>query len=72
MRSFLLVLLLAFAGGCYRPGGGGTTHHPPEEFRSGQPTDLKLTFAVWGAGSGRLDRRYTNVVCIYQISPTGP
>jgi len=71
MRSFLFVLLFALLGGCYRPGGGGTTHHPPEEIRSGQPTDLKLTFTVWGAGTGRLDRRYTDVVCIYQINQTG-
>ena len=72
VRLLLLILLLAISGGCYRPGGGGTTHHPPGEIRSGQSTDLKLTFGVWGAGTGRLDRRYTDVVCIYQINPTGP
>lgn len=66
-----LLLILVLFSGCYRPGGGGTTHNPPTEIVIGQPTELKVTFAVWGAGSGRLDHRYTDVVCNYRINESG-
>lgn len=75
MRTFMslsVVFLLTFLAGCVRPGGGGTIHHPPAEIRRDEPTDLRLTFSVWGAGSGGLDRRYTKVVCLYQVNETGP
>jgi hypothetical protein len=65
---FLLVCTLL--GGCLA-GGGGLTHLPPDHFSSGQPTELKLAFSVWGAGSGRLDRRYTDVICLYQVNDSG-
>jgi hypothetical protein len=57
--------------GCFQPGGGGTVHIPPDGILSNQPTQLKITFSVWGAGSGRLDHRYTDVICLYRINESG-
>ncbi len=68
MKPLTFLLLLFFLAGCYRPGGGGTVHNPPDGIVSNHPTDLAVAFSVWGAGSGRLDRRYTDVVCQYQIN----
>ena len=69
LPSLLLIILLLI--GCYRPGGGGTVHLPPDGILSNQPTELKITFSVWGAGSGRLDHRYTDVSCVYRVNESG-
>jgi len=71
MRLLFLFIFIGLFTGCYRPGGGGTGHHPPDGISSNQPTELKLTFSVWGAGSGRLDKRYTDVICFYRINESG-
>lgn len=71
MKALSLLFVLVLITGCYQPGGGGTVHLPPESFSSNQPTELKITFSVWGAGSGRLDRRYTDVTCLYRINESG-
>ena len=71
---FLLLTLVLFSGcvpsGC-APSGGGTVHTPPDEIVSNQPTELKITFSVWGPRSGRLDHRYTDVTCIYWVHKSG-
>lgn len=71
MKLSSLLLVSVLLSGCYRPGGGGTVHIHPDEILSNQPTELKISFSVWGAGSGRLDRRYTDVACIYRINESG-
>lgn len=50
------------------PGGGGTVHIPPDGISSEVATPLTISFSTWGAGSGRLDQRYTGVVCWYRIN----
>lgn len=72
MKNLALLLLLFVSAGCYRPGGGGTVHIPPDAILINQPTELRVTFSVWGAGSGRLDKRYTEVRCLYQINASEP
>jgi hypothetical protein len=64
MRYLLLVSSLIFAVGC--AGGGGSVHNPPDHIVAGQPTTLKLSFSVWGAGSGDLAKRYTKILCHYR------
>jgi hypothetical protein len=65
MKLMILGILVTLLTGC--PGGGGTVHIPPPIIVSDSFTELKVTFSVWGAGSGKLNKRYTNVVCIYHI-----
>ena len=69
MRYLPLVFVLMFAGGC--AGGGGSVHHPPDHIVAGQPTTLKLSFSVWGSGSGDLAKRYTKILCHYRKSGEG-
>lgn len=47
-------------------GGGGSTHAPPEAIAYDQPTPLELELSVWGAGSGEITKRYTEVRCHYK------
>lgn len=68
VASLIFPLGLLLCSGCYQPGGGGTTHIPPKKIESNQATELSLTFTVWGAGSGRLDHRYTDVFCFYRVN----
>jgi len=72
MRRLIFIFTIIFLfTGCYRPGGGGTAHHPPDGISSNRPTELKLSFSVWGAGSGNLAKRYTEVICLYRINDSG-
>ena len=71
MKLVYIFMIIGLFAGCYRPGGGGTGHNPPDGISNNQPTELKLTFSVWGAGSGRLDQRYTDVFCFYRIGESG-
>ena len=71
MKQLNLLLILFLFSGCFQPGGGHTRHLPPDNILSNQSTELKITFSVWGSGSGRLDDRYTNVTCLYQINASG-
>src|SRR5215470_20294032 len=64
MRYLTLTLSAILLVGC--AGGGGSVHNPPDQIIAGEATKLKLTFSVWGAGSGDLSRRYTEVVCHYR------
>jgi hypothetical protein len=66
MRYLLLAFSLIFTVGC--AGGGGSVHNPPDHIVAGQPTTLKLSFSVWGAGSGDLAKRYTKILCHYRKS----
>jgi hypothetical protein len=68
MKTLTTLLLLFLFAGCYQPSGGGMVHKPPDGIERNQPTDLIVGFSVWGAGSGRLDKRYTDVICIYRIN----
>ena len=61
----LLVPALFLLGSC--AGGGGSVHVPPESIHAGKPTTLTVSFTVWGAGFGRLSRRYTDIRCHYRI-----
>ncbi|MBI5385302.1 MAG: hypothetical protein HZA90_11530 [Verrucomicrobia bacterium] len=66
MRYAIVLAALIFTGGCFRPGGGHAGHTPPERIVAGEPTILKMEFSVWGAGSGDLSKRYTQIVCHYR------
>ena len=48
-------------------GGGGSTHIPPKTILIGQPTSLILELNAWGAGSGKLSKRYTDIQCHYRV-----
>ena len=69
MRTVIAIAILSLlTTGCFQPGGGGSAHHPPPQIISGEPTTLKLTFSAWGAGSGNLSKRYTQIRCHYRQS----
>ena len=68
MRLALLFAALVLVGGCFRPGGGHSGHTPPERLLAGEATILMMEFSVWGAGSGNLSKRYTEIVCHYRLS----
>jgi hypothetical protein len=64
----LVCLALSSCGGL--AGGGSTYHTPPKSIHVGQPTTLSMELKVWGAGSGKLSNRYTNIQCHYRIVGT--
>jgi hypothetical protein len=64
-KAILTVCLLLI--GC--AGGGGSIHNPPQSLRYGTPTELKLEVSVWGAGSGKIIKRYKDVTCHYRPEP---
>jgi len=47
-------------------GGGGSKHAPPDVIEYSQSTPLQLELSVWGAGSGKMTERYTEVRCHYK------
>jgi hypothetical protein len=51
-------------------GGGGSVHIPPKSIRVGQPTTLTMELTSWGAGSGKLSKRYTEIQCHFRIAGT--
>src|SRR5581483_8266855 len=59
--AFIFLTLSACAG------GGGSDHTPPKSIHIGQPTTLNMDLRVWGAGSGKLSHRYTDIQCHYRI-----
>lgn len=71
-RLSLLVMVPLMLGACMRPGGGGSQHLPPPGLLEGQATPLSLAFSVWGAGTGRLDRRFTDVRLHYRVGGSAP
>ncbi len=48
-------------------GGGGSKHIPPKTILIGQPTRLIMELNAWGAGSGKLSKRYTDIQCHYRV-----
>ena len=60
------LLLLSLVGCDVGPGGGGSVHNPPASIPLGRVTPLRLEVSVWGAGSGDVARRYTDVHCRYR------
>jgi hypothetical protein len=46
-------------------GGGGSVHLPPAAITAGTVTPLQLELTAWGAGWGRLSRRYRALDCHY-------
>ncbi len=50
-------------------GGGGSVHNPPPFIPFGTPTELRLEVSVWGAGSGKIIKRYKEVTCHYRLDP---
>ena len=65
MKKTALALLCLFFSSC--AGGGGTTHLPPKSIRIGQPISLIMELNAWGAGSGKLSKRYTDIQCHYRV-----
>lgn len=63
-RAIALIACLT-ATGC--AGGGGSIHLPPKEVSIGQPTVLSMELSSWGAGRGKLSKRYTDLQCHYRI-----
>jgi len=66
MKKTILVVCLLL---CSCAGGGGSVHNPPPSIRYGTPTELKLEVSVWGAGFGKIIKRYKNVTCHYRLGP---
>ena len=65
-KLLFVFITVGLLSGCYVAGGGGTTHVPPDEISANQPTELKITFSVWGGlETSTLDKRYTDVTCYY-------
>lgn len=66
MKKTVIALICLFFTSC--AGGGGTTHIPPKSIRIGQPTPLVMELSNWGAGSGKLFKRYIDIQCHYRVS----
>jgi len=66
-RAFLGLVCLMMTG-C--PGGGGSVYIPPKSIRIGQPTTLTMELTSWGAGFGKLSKRYTEIQCHFRIAGT--
>src|SRR3989339_372214 len=62
----LCVVTILLLTGC--AGGGGSVHIPPEYIEANSPTAIKMELTVWGAGWGKLNKRYTNITLYYRIS----
>lgn len=65
MKKIVVAFICLFFASC--AGGGGTTHIPPKSIRIGQPTPLVMELSSWGAGSGKLSKRYTDIQCHYRV-----
>ncbi|MHC5082955.1 MAG: hypothetical protein ACYTET_03325 [Planctomycetota bacterium] len=63
-----IIVLVVFVIGC--PGGGGSTHRAPKYIEANKPKIIQLELTAWGAGRGRLDKRYTEVNLHYRLSGT--
>ena len=64
-RDCVLIQVLAFTflalTSC--AGGGGSEHIAPKSIHVGQPTTLTMEVSVWGAGSGKLSNRCSEIQC---------
>jgi hypothetical protein len=65
MKKIVIAFICLFFASC--AGGGGSTHIPPKTILIGQPTILILELNAWGAGSGKLSKRYTDIQCHYRV-----
>jgi hypothetical protein len=69
-----MICLIATIVACRPPGfeigGGGTVHIPPDQIRLHQTTMLELELRVWGEGTGKMTKRFTDVNCYYRIAGT--
>lgn len=65
-RLILLLATLLLIGCDGLAGGGGSLSVPPADIPYAHPTTLQLELSVWGAGSGKMSRRYTNIRCHYK------
>src|SRR5688500_20305886 len=65
-RTLFIVSALLVLGCDGGAGGGGSVNVPPESIAYGQPTPLRLELSVWGAGSGKMSERNTDVRCHYK------
>ena len=65
MKKIVIAFICLFFASC--AGGGGSTHIPPKTILIGQPTSLILELNAWGAGSGKLSKRYTDIQCHYRV-----
>ena len=66
LRIILALSLLLLAGCDGIAGGGGSVNVPPDAIAYGHTTSLRLELSVWGAGSGKITNRYTEVRCHYK------
>jgi hypothetical protein len=65
MSKIIRTLTFVVLGAC--AGGGGSDHIPPKSIHVGLPTPLTMVLRVWGAGFGKLSKRYTDIQCHYRI-----
>lgn len=65
MKKIVIAFICLFFASC--AGGGGSTHIPPKTILIGQPTILILELNAWGASSGKLSKRYTDIQCHYRV-----
>lgn len=63
VRASLIFGIILLAG-C--PGGGGSVNLPPTAIKYGEPITIEYELSVWGAGSGRVSKRYTAIRCHYK------
>jgi len=71
MKKYLFICFLLTSCGIQVGGGSGSVHNPPPFISYGAPTELKLELSVWGAGHGKIIKRYKNVKCHYRLDQNG-
>jgi len=65
MHKIIASITVAALTAC--AGGGGSVHIPPTSIHIGQATPLTMELRAWGAGFGKLSKRYTDIQCHYRI-----
>ena len=68
MRLLLAFTVIGLLSSCYNdiPWAGGSVHVPPDGISANQPTELEITFSVWGREiTSNLDKHFTDVTCYY-------
>ena len=66
VRLVLLIPMLLLSSCDGVAGGGGSVHIAPVSIKYGEPAVLRYELSVWGAGSGKVSNRYTEIKCHYK------
>ncbi len=63
-------ILFTHSGCSANPGGGATVLKSPDIVESGEPIELALHFTATGQRKGSLAKRFTKVMCHYEVDGT--